>query len=166
MTNEKGLRSQIVLIVVAIGFSVLSVHPQTKTIVLPARPPITPPGNIRLLVNYVHETRQTIDTSEGSFVRSDGFKIDYWNGSHVTNLARKRLREDKDKVIWSKQIAHFDDVVFLAYFKDGEIIASFDKSKANFYSLTKTSEDVADFVLIVMTYNPPKRQNPISTKKK
>ncbi len=148
-----------------LAFSAVTAFSQTKTLVLPKPTPIPPPGNIQLLDNYVHEKRQTIDTSEGSFVRSDGFKINYWNGSHVTDLAANAIGNEKEKIVWDKQLIHFDDIVSLVYFKDGRLIASIHNSRANFIALTKTSEVIADFMLIVMTYQPAKREKAVLIKK-
>jgi hypothetical protein len=42
--------------------------------------------------------------------------------------------------------------VWLSLTKDGRIFATFPKEYANFFAQTKSSEDIADFLTIVLTY--------------
>lgn len=140
-------------VILVVCTSIVSLS-QTKTLVLPKPTPSPPPGNIQLVENYVHEPRQGIDAAVGSFKRSDGFVIDYLIGSNVENTAYHRLQLDKNNVLWFKQQWIKNDVVDLVLFTDGELRASFIKSKANFIAKTKNNGDIADFLLMIMTYTP------------
>lgn len=135
-------------------FSTLAIFSQTKTLVLPQPIPEPPPGNINLLQGYVHEPRRGIDAAVGSFNRSDGFAIKYLIGSNAGNSAYYRFQSEKNNVVWFKQQWLPNDLINLTIFKDGELIASFVKAKANFIANTKTNADIADFLLTVMTYSP------------
>jgi hypothetical protein len=42
--------------------------------------------------------------------------------------------------------------VWLGLTKEGQIIATFPNDSANFYAQTRSAEDIADFLLIVLTY--------------
>lgn len=123
---------------------------QTKT---PTEKPSTPPpGNIQLLFEYTHETRQGIDTQVGEIRKKDGLVIRYDIGKLAGNLTRANVGTYKEKRVWYKRQTINDDELWIAYFSDGKITATFIKASANFYAETKSQEDVADFLLIIMTY--------------
>lgn len=123
---------------------------QTKTPI--EKPSTPPPGNIQLLYEYTHETRQGIDTQVGEIRKKDGLVIRYDIGKLAGNLTRANIGPYKEKRVWYKRQNINDDELWIAYFNDGKITATFIKASANFYAETKSQEDVADFLLTIMTY--------------
>lgn len=125
---------------------------QTPASPLPAIVP--PPGNIQLLDGYIHEKRRGIDTDVGVIKRAGGLEIRYDIGPLAGNAAGTYAAAYKDKVLWYKgQIVNGDELWILAL-KDGFIMATFVKSDTNFSATAKTPEDVAEFLLTVMTFVP------------
>ena len=125
----------------------------------PTPKPEEPPGKIHLLDNYQYEPGRGIDTWKGSFVRTDGFKIQFENGALAANYASDEAVKRKGEVRWYKLLRLESAFVVVALFKDGQVMASFEKRKpyhyaANFFAMTKSDEDVAEFLLTVLTYSP------------
>jgi hypothetical protein len=137
---------------------------------------IRPPGNVQLLDGYVYERRRGIDSHVGSMVRHDGFQIKHDIGRMAANYADQyfpeyfeRLRKQthlnsdaieteikirRDKVEWRQRQKVNGDDVMVVLLKDSTLIASFVNSYANFIAKADTSDKIAEFFLIVLTYQP------------
>lgn len=110
-------------------------------------------------------------------VRSDGFTISHDIGRMAANYAFKYFPEHFDrlrrqthlnpesietdiqtlqgKIVWRQRQRINGDEVMVVLLKDSTLIASFVNSYANFVAKADTSDKVADFFLIVLTYQPP-----------
>lgn len=137
---------------------------------------ISPPGKINLPVGYRYEPRKGIDSKVGSIVRADGFTINHDIGRMAGNYAYKYFPENfanlrrqthlnansietdirvlQDKIDWRQQQKVNGDDLMLVLLKDSTIIASFVNSNANFSARADSSDKVADFLMIVLTYQP------------
>jgi hypothetical protein len=159
-------------------FTTSYVISQTKSPELPKPAPIPAPGNIQLPVGYVYERRRGIDSHVGSIVRSDGFTISHDIGRMAGNYADQyfpehfeKLRKQthlnsaaierqieflQNKVDWRQRQRVNGQEVMVVLLKDSTMIASFVDSNANFIAKTDSSDKIADFFLIVLTYQPPR----------
>lgn len=129
----------------------------TKTLTLPTPTPTPtepPPGNMRLLEGYTHTSLQGIDTSVGRISKPGGMEIKYENGP-LAGLYASRCWS-KNVCFWFKRQVLNEREVWLGLTKSGEMIATFPKEYANFYAQTKSSEDIADFLIMILTYAPDK----------
>ena len=137
---------------------------------------ISTPGNIQLPDGYVYERRRGIDSSVGAFVRNDGFVISHDIGRMAGNYAEQyfpenfeRLRKQthlnsdaierqinylQEKVQWRQRQKVNGNDVMVVLLKDSTLIASFVNSNANFTAKVDSSDKIADFFLIVLTYQP------------
>ncbi len=149
MWNKKLLLITVFILSVSFSFA------QTKS--LPALRTIAAPGNIKLLPDYIHERKRGIDSAIGSISKKDGLNIDYDIGAMAGNYAERRIVENKENIVWQKQEKINDDDLLVAYSKDGQIVASFNKASANFFAETKSEKDVEDFLEMIKTYNPDKK---------
>ena len=113
--------------------------PATRAVVAPA------PGNIKLLPGYTHERGRGIDSAVGSINKKDGLNIRYDIGRMAVNYAERKIVENKENIVWQKQEKINDDDLMIAYFKDGEIVASYDKASENFFTETTSKKDIEDF---------------------
>lgn len=166
-----------VVLVFVVGFS----FSQTKSPVLAKPTPIPAPGNIQLPDNYAYERRRGIDSHVGAMVRSDGFTISHDIGRMAANYAAQyfpehfeRLRKQthlnsdaierqieylQSKVEWRQRQKVNEQDVMVVLLKDSTLIASFVGADANFMAKIDSSDKVADFLLIVLTYQPPKAKS-------
>lgn len=139
-------------------------------------PTAVPPGKIQLPPNYVYEVRRGIDSHVGAIVRSDGFTISHDIGRMAANYASDYFPEHFDrlrkqthlnpesierniqtlqaKIVWQQRQRINGDEVMVVLLKDSTLIASFVNSYANFVAKADTSDKIADFFLIVLTYQP------------
>jgi len=117
--------------------------------------PVTPdsevriPGNIQLLDGYTYEQKRGIDSWVGVIKRNGGIEIDHDVGVTAGNGAS---RAQKDGWYMGQFVS--SDELWCAYSKDGNLVATFVKSDANFYGLVKYPENIVDFFLMIMTYTP------------
>jgi hypothetical protein len=135
----------------------------TKTLTLPKPTPVPPPGNIQLLPNYSHIRREAIHTSVGDFTKPNGMTIRYLIGFNAES-GFDRICYPQSNCLWSKKQIVNGRKVWIGLSKKGEIVATFTEKfyPANFYAEIKSSEDIADFLIMVLTY---KAQEPPSQKK-
>ena len=132
------------------------------------------PGNIRLLPGYVHERRRGKDSSPGVIARAGALSIGYDIGRMAANYAikyfpedyerllrRNRLNEDSikrdlqyqnERVRWRQRQKLNGDELMLVQLKDDKVIGSFAKANANFVADVDSEEELADFLLMVLTY--------------
>lgn len=122
----------------------------TKTSVIPKPTPEPPPGNIKLLENYTHIKKRGIDTSVGEISKPNGLTIRYDNGFLAGRAAGYYCGNGQCNWYKNQKINGKD--VWIGLTKEGMIIATFPEDNANFFAQTKSPEDVADFLLMVLTY--------------
>ena len=157
------MKSKLLPFIAIFFLSVSYSFSQTKTLVLPKPTPKPPPGNIKMLSGYVHKQGQGIDTRVGKIFKENGLKIEYDIGGLAGNYALGAYTNKKEKVIWFKIQETNGYEVLLAYLKDGSIYATFPEDDANFIADIKTNEDLADFLIMIMTYGST---NELKVKKK
>lgn len=135
-----------------------------------------PPGNMRLLAGYTYVRWKGIDSHVGSIVGEGGFEINHDIGGMASNYSREyfpdhfaqlrkqthlnkdaiesHIRYLQEQVSWQvRQQVNGDDLM-IVYFKDGKLIASFDRSTANFIAEVDSFDQMTDFLLTVLTYQP------------
>lgn len=108
-----------------------------------------PPGGIRLLRGYKHETLQGIDSRVGRISRKDGVTIEYDIGPLAGNYATSILNDDR---AWSREQTVASDTVQIVMTKKNVLHVSFKKGPANFWATAVTPADVADVLLMALTY--------------
>jgi hypothetical protein len=123
---------------------------QTKLKILPKSMP-PPPGNIKLLPGYVHKPERGIDSAVGKISKENGLVIFYDIGRMAGNYTLAAL-EKKESIAWSKTQKVNNREMSIVYLKDGSIYANFSETSANFMSAVKTNEELADFLVMIMTY--------------
>ena len=137
------------LLLLGLVVSALSQKPASP---IPASVP--PPGNIQLLPGYIHEKRKGIDTDVGVIKKPGGLEIRYDIGFLAGNLIGIYSKKDEESILWYKGQYVGGDELWTVALRDGTIRATFLKSDANFFSVAKTSEEVAEFYLMIMTFVP------------
>lgn len=143
-----------------LALSVLYSSAQTKTLILP-NPEPPPPGNMLLLPDYTFTKKPGIDSSNGIISKKDGLQIEYAAGNNMGDFASDAYHKERSNVDWRKKQFVNNRYLTLVYFKNGKIYATFNQSKefpilVNFYSTVKNNEELTDFLLMIMTYNPRK----------
>ncbi|HEX8370413.1 MAG TPA: hypothetical protein VF604_17835 [Pyrinomonadaceae bacterium] len=131
----------------------------TKTLILPR--PTPPPGNIELINDYTHIAKRGIDAAVGEITKPGGMTISYLIGNNAESAA-SRMCGRKDSCLWYKGQIINGREVWLGLSKEGKIVATFPKERANFYADTKAPEDIADFLIMVMTYKV--KESPVQDK--
>jgi len=113
-----------------------------------------PPGNIRLLPGYEHQTLQGIDTQVGRIWKESGLLIHYDIGQVAGNFATA-FRPDQR--LWHKEQASETHRGQLTLTKDRMLCVTFPDDVANFYAAVKTEEDIVDMLLMVLNYSRAQR---------
>lgn len=134
---------------------------QTKTFIYPTPTPPPPPGNIKMLPRYVHKIEQGIDTAVGNISKENGLRIEYDIGFLAGNYAMGKYSRQAENINWFKTQMVNNHNLMIVYLKDGKIYATFDKS-TNFYATIRKDEELADFLLMIMTYgseDSPKKED-------
>lgn len=147
MKLNKILLIAIFLLSISYSFS------QTKTLILPKPAQPLPPGNIILLPGYSHRIGQGIDTAVGKISKENGLEIGYDIGGLAGNYALEAYANEKINLVWFKVQKTNNLQLLITYLKDGSIYATFPEQNANFVSKIKTNEDLADFLIMIMTYD-------------
>lgn len=112
-----------------------------------------PDAAVRPMDGWKHETLRGIDSTVGRFVGERGFEIRYDAGGMAGNWAAGARK--RGEVAWSrKQVVNGLPCEFVMTTK-GRIIATFPEQMTNFFAEAKSPEDVADFMLLAMTFSPP-----------
>jgi hypothetical protein len=117
-----------------------------------------PPGSIQLLNGYIHTKQRGIDTAVGEISKPDGMKITYDIGFLASNYAW-RINESGNNEAWAKMQKVNGMTLYLVGGKDKTIVATFAEPCANFMARTTNEEEVADFILMIMTYKPVISEN-------
>jgi len=119
------------------------------------QPTAPPPGNIKLLPGYEHVPGCGIDTAAGYIKKDGGMEINYDIGKMAGNFA---IRYSNSNIVeWTKTEQVGDDSVLIVLTKQKYIVATFEKAVANFMATPASQADIDDFLKMVLTYNPPKR---------
>jgi len=121
------------------------------------------PGGILLLAGYQHKHEQGIDSSPGRIWKEGGLVIRYDIGGSAGNYAEHQAKAER---VWTRRQVVGDRRVDIVKSKDGNVYVSFASDKddnrggypANFYAAIKKDEDLADLLLIALTY--PERSKP------
>ncbi|WP_020472657.1 hypothetical protein [Zavarzinella formosa] len=110
------------------------------------------PGGIKLLPGYKHEKLQGIDTRVGKIAKASGFAFGYDIGKLAGDAAGSL---DKDTLLWRKEQVIDGQTVRVALTKDRMLYVTFTQTHANFYGKAKSDDEVADMLLMVLTYANP-----------
>ncbi len=118
---------------------------------IPIRVPRNPPpGNIRLLEGYTHTPRLGIDSTIGDISKNGGLLIHYdigeLSGFYTDYCSIQNACQ------WTKKQSINGREVRIALTAQNRLIATFPQDYANFYADTSSPEDVADFLLMILTY--------------
>jgi hypothetical protein len=114
-----------------------------------------PPGNIKLLPGYQHQTLQGIDTRVGKIWKPGGIEIKYDIGHLAGDYANPKNR---DEYQWYREQVVGGHTVHCALDKGNTLVVSFPDTESNFMATVKSQADVADMLLMVLTYQPPTRR--------
>lgn len=135
----------------------LSSAAQTNGVAAPSKPTVPvsgpPPGDIRLLDGYRHIRKKGIDSRVGEISAPSGLTIRYDIG-RMAGAYAPRVCAEATACLWYKKQNNNGNEVVVGLTREGKIYATFPNDYANFYADTKSSEDVADFLLMVLTYTP------------
>lgn len=173
--NSKSV-SGFVKIGFLITFAAVSSLSQVRPSATPKPALIQPPGNIQLLEGYRYETRRGVDSFVGSMVRSDGFTIVHDIGRMASNYADRYFPEHYEKlrkqthlnpnaietqirflenqIEWRRRQKINGADLMVVLLKDSTLIASFVEFDANFVAKVDSNDKIADFFLMVLTYQP------------
>jgi hypothetical protein len=144
------MKKKLLLFMLLFCLFILSASAQDKKLrKLPQSPP--PPGGIKLLDGYVHIQEQGYDTWVGRIKKEGGLNIIYDIGFLAGEYVNHCLRENT--CTWYKEQQLKGGLVKIALAKDGRIIATFPKTTANFIAEVKSPEDIADFLIMILTYD-------------
>jgi len=116
----------------------------------------TQPNNfmVRLLPGYRVQNYPTLDTVGAKIYKKGGLEIEYSSGSLMEEEASAIT---PDKILWkTKQIINGYPLTCV-YTRSSDFVATFnDKSPTNFHAHIKSNQDLAEMLLIVLTYEPTK----------
>ena len=151
-------------IVIATCFIVLLTISSPSQTTIPSTPKPTPeeksepaPGGIVLLKDYVHTKKRGIDTSVGEIKGTTGIVIRYDNGPLAGNLAwrmnNQLPRLNNVGVLWYQEQVTNGLHIYLLRGEDNSIYASFPETCANFFAFNVNEQQLADFLLMMMTYH-------------
>lgn len=109
------------------------------------------PGTIELLPGYQHKALQGIDSRVGEITSKAGVKIQY----DIGRLAGNYAAAQKD-CKWQRTQKVHGLKVELAYTNNEKLFVTFPQSSANFYADIRSPEELADVLLITLSYIPRK----------
>jgi len=121
------------------------------------------PGGMRLLPGYTHKPLQGIDSVVGRVVKDAGWIISYEIG-RVSKPGRPRMGGDfsdrakrmpKTKVRWYREQTVNGQPVHMALSKSDTLLVSFPTKGMNFHTTIRSSEQLVDAMLMILTYPQP-----------
>ena len=124
---------------------------------------VAAPGGMRLLPGYTHKPLRGIDSIVGQIVKDDGWKISYEigrvskPGQPMTGGGfrdRPKLTS-KAKVRWYREQTVSGQSVHMALCKDNMLLVSFPEKGMNFHATIRSFEQLADAMLMILTYSQP-----------
>ena len=104
---------------------------------------------VLILPGYQHKNEIGIDTHVGRIWKEGGADITYDIGCGAGNRADLRYKSEYD---WHKEQEIDGRKVMSAYTKTGYLIVVFTAAEANFVGKVKTNEDVADVLLMGLSF--------------
>ncbi|MFN0016759.1 MAG: hypothetical protein ACKVP0_00785 [Pirellulaceae bacterium] len=122
--------------------------------VLAAEPPDAAPGGMKLLTGYKHKRLQGKDTRVGEISKEGGLSIHYDIGRLPGNYAKSQAKEE---TLWHKELVIGGRQVQLTFAKNKTLYVTMPESNANFYATAKSEEDIADILLMVLSYSPTEK---------
>ena len=108
-----------------------------------------PPGSINTIAGYKHEQGRGEDTDVGKIWKEGGLTINYDIGTLAGPRANPEHQADYS---WYKEQPFGGQRARCALTKSGQLLVTFPADSACFYANVETPEDVADMLLIVLTY--------------
>ena len=112
---------------------------------------IPTPGGIKLLNGYVHTPGRGIDSTVGSIKKEGRLNIRYDIGVLAGEYVNHCRRDNT--CVWYKEQQLNAGLVKIALQRNGIIVATFSRTMANFYTEARTEEDVAEFLLMILTFD-------------
>jgi hypothetical protein len=121
-----------------------------STNILAQSSPAPVPGNVRLLPGYEHWEGRTIDSINGRIFKPHGLTIRYDMGM---NAGHYELQPKwSEHALWrTEQIINGKKAVCI-FTKSKELLVAFPDELANFYAEIHSQQDLADMMLMVLTY--------------
>jgi hypothetical protein len=112
-----------------------------------------PPGNMKLLPGYENVPGCGMDTLAGAIKKAGGIEIHY----DIEGLAGNFARLIGRSAVWTRTEQANGDTVFIVLKDENTIYATFDKASANFSAKVGSQSDIDDFLKMILTYDPGKR---------
>ena len=112
--------------------------------------PKSPPGGLKLIDGYSWMPLLGKDAVVGRISNKDGFSITF-DRSGVKGFFAQQF-SNTDNLVWLKHQEVNGQQMDLGMFKDGVVVALFDKT-TKFSAKPKSTSELDDFILIVMTYH-------------
>ena len=115
-----------------------------------------PPPGIALLKGYQHERCMGRDSSQGRIWKDQGLEIRYESGMGAGN----RVEQNTSNLIWSREHTTSTNRVQIGMTRDRALLVTFSPLPGfrmpmlNFYATTRSEEDIADALLMVLAYRP------------
>jgi hypothetical protein len=125
-------------------------------------------GGLQLLAGYKHQPLQGIDSIVGRISKPGGLQITYEIGSIPKpgglgfggQFSDRPKRTPKNQLLWYKEQTVNGQPMHVAHRKDGYLLVSFPKKGVNFSVKVNTTADVAEVLLMVLTYPNPVAKKP------
>ncbi len=105
---------------------------------------------VQLLAGYTLRVTPGIDTWAGAISKDGGMKIGIYQGLHVGIEAES---VDKKDVAWREEQIVNGQQVICVYTKSSDLIVSFPRLIVNFQGHIRNRQDLADMLLMVLTYD-------------
>ena len=113
-----------------------------------------PPGSMKLLPGYHHRPKQGIDSTTGTISKDGGLDIQYDIGEMAGNYSECAWCGWIKGEVWrKKQVINGQEIVCVLT-KKKMFVVSFPKSHANFYARVRTQGEMADMLLMLITFEP------------
>ena len=108
--------------------------------------------DLRLLDGYQHKAEAAEDSAAGKIWKEGGITIHYDIGRLAGQCVDPARRCD---YAWFREQQVNGHTVYSARTKDGQVLVTFPGAEpANFYADCRSQDDVADMLLMVLTYDP------------
>jgi len=109
------------------------------------------PGDIKLLPGYRHEAERGKDTLIGKVWKEGGLTFRYDIGRGAGNAVNAHAKND---LLWCKEQVVQGRQLLLGFSKDRTLYVTFPQTSANFSGKVASDEDLADMLLMCLTYAP------------
>ncbi len=127
-----------------------------------------PLGGMQLLPGYVHNPLQGIDSVVGEIKKEGGLRIMYEIGAVIPpgqprfggSFSDRPKMTPKQSVRWYREQMVNGQPVHIAYLKNDSLLASYPQKGINFHVQVKTTEELADALLMILTYPKPTEKAP------